>query len=250
MDQIETVLHSQHPVINLRAYAAGMCAGFSQTLLGQPLDLVKTYIQTAGRKSSMGELSRYLWKENRLNIFSYYRGSSTMFIGSGLLMAGELGLNESFQRLFRKCSNGYSNENGHMPMYQVALCGALTGVFSYLICTPMEFCKIQIQMAVPEYVKYSGSTEILTSKLLRGEISTLYRGGWACSAREIMGTLVYFSIYEKYLRWTLKPGQSKSQAENKQILLAGALAGFYHFAVYPLDVIKTQIQSGLTRSYR
>lgn len=53
MDQIETVLHSQHPVVSFKAYLAGLCAGFSQTLLGQPLDLVKTYIQMAGRKVSL-----------------------------------------------------------------------------------------------------------------------------------------------------------------------------------------------------
>lgn len=64
-----------------------------------------------------------------------------------------------------------------------------------------------------------------------------------------MGTLLYFSMYESYLRWTLKPGQSKTSATNQQIMTAGALAGTYHFFVYPFDVIKTQIQSGMCRTY-
>jgi len=242
------VLHGQHSVVSFRAYLAGLCAGLSQTMFGQPLDLVKTYIQTAGRKVSFRELAGQMWKEHGMNPLSYYRGSSTMFLGSGLLMAGELGLNESFQRLLKKI--GSANNNGWMPMHHVALCGAMTGIFSYLICTPMEFCKIQIQMRVPEYAHYSGSTQILTRKLIHGELPLLYRGGFACGTREIMGTLLYFSMYESYLRWVLKPGQSKTSADNHQIMTAGALAGCYNLFVYPLDVIKTQMQSGLCRSYR
>lgn len=121
-----------------------------------------------------------MWKEHGLNPLSYYRGSSTMFLGSGLLMAGELGLNESFQRLMRKFG---SSRDEMMPLHHVALCGALTGVFSTLICTPMEFCKIQVQMGVPEYAHYTGSTQILLRKAIQGDIPTLFRGGLACSGR-------------------------------------------------------------------
>jgi|JI61114C2RNA_FD_contig_21_12912054_length_689_multi_4_in_0_out_0_2 hypothetical protein len=57
-------------------------------------------------------------------------------------------------------------------------------------------------------------------------------------------------MYESYLRWSLRPGQKKTHASNQQIMTAGALAGTYHLFVYPLDVIKTQIQSGLCQSFR
>jgi hypothetical protein len=181
MDQIETVLHSQHPVVNVNAYIAGLCAGFSQTLFGQPLDLVKTYIQTAGRKVSFKELASHLWREHGLSPFSYYRGSSTMFLGSGLLVAGELGLNESFQTLFKK--SGSSSNSGMMPMHEVALCGALTGVFSTIVTTPMEFCKIQVQMGVPQYAHYTSSMQIFTQKFFHGEFSTIFRGGSFCAGR-------------------------------------------------------------------
>lgn len=211
------------------------------------MDLVKTYVQMAGRKLTFREIASYMWKEHGINPFNYYRGSSTMFFGSGLLMAGELGLNSSFQSLFRKTS--VEHDSGMMPMHQVAICGALTGIFSTLVTTPMEFCKIQVQMAVPEYAHYSGSMEILTRKLVRGELPVVFRGGSMCAAREILGTLLYFSMYESYLRWSLKPGQKKTDASTGQIMAAGALAGTYHLFVYPFDVIKTRIQSGLCQGY-
>jgi hypothetical protein len=45
-----------------RDFVAGFCAGVSQIAVGQPLDLAKTYIQMAGRKVSITEVCKQLWK--------------------------------------------------------------------------------------------------------------------------------------------------------------------------------------------
>lgn len=37
-------------IISFRDFLSGFCAGVAQIVVGQPLDLVKTYIQMAGRK--------------------------------------------------------------------------------------------------------------------------------------------------------------------------------------------------------
>ncbi len=41
-------------VITLRDFIAGFCAGVSQILVGQPLDLVKTCIQMGGKDVNIG----------------------------------------------------------------------------------------------------------------------------------------------------------------------------------------------------
>jgi hypothetical protein len=70
-----------------------MLAGFALTIVGQPMDYVKTQIQMVGKRLSPPEILRLLWKQAGFNVFTYYKGASTMFLGNGLLVSQELGFN-------------------------------------------------------------------------------------------------------------------------------------------------------------
>lgn len=61
MEHLETAVYGQQHATNLRSYVAGLAAGLSQTLIGQPLDLIKTYVQASGRQMSMNELGHRVW---------------------------------------------------------------------------------------------------------------------------------------------------------------------------------------------
>lgn len=58
-----------------------------------------------------------------------------MFIGNGLTVGLEFGLNETFKHAFRK----YVNKDGKelIPISQIAICGAAVGFISSLVYTPM-----------------------------------------------------------------------------------------------------------------
>lgn len=161
-------------------------------MVGQPLDLVKTYIQMAGRKVSFKEVAQMCWKKAGFNIFMYYRGASTMFVGNGITVSCELGMNETFHHMFMKFNN---DGKELIPKYQIAISGALVGLIASFIYTPMEFCKIQMQMKTPEYSHYKGAADILWDKLKRGQVLTVYRGGVSTMLREIFGCLAYFTVY-------------------------------------------------------
>lgn len=136
-------------------------------------------------------------------------------------------------------------------MYQVGLCGTMAGFLCSLVYTPMEYCKIQMQMKTYEYQKYRSAMHILVRKTLDGDVKKLFRGSVACNLREGLGGSIYFLMYEGTLRAFMKPGQtSHSDSTDMDILIAGAAAGFFIVPVYPLDVIKTQVQSGFSSSYR
>jgi hypothetical protein len=138
-----------------------------------------------------------------------------------------------------------------LPLYQVALCGTLTGAVTSLICTPTEFCKIQMQMTSSQFSRYHSAFQILVDEIKHGDYKTLFKGGMSCLLRESIGGIFYFVVYESYLRSRFKPGQkSYSESSTKDILTAGALAGLNIVPVYPLDMVKTQIQSGVCKSYR
>lgn len=62
---------------------------------------------------------------------------------------------------------------------------------------------------------------------------------------------MYFTVYENYIRSKLKEGQtSHIVSKTKDILVAGSLAGIsYWLLIFPVDAIKTQVQSGMFKSY-
>jgi hypothetical protein len=116
-----------------------------------------------------------------------------MFIGNGLTVSVELGLNETFHHMFMK----YVNKDGKelIPKYQIAISGALVGFVVSFVYTPIEFCKIQMQMKTPEYAHYKGATEIFWDKLKHGQIKTIYKGAVSTMLREVIGCFAYFSAY-------------------------------------------------------
>lgn len=92
---------------------------------------------------------------------------------------------------------------------------------------------------------------ILIQKIIEGDFRRLFKGGIACNLREGLGGTIYFLLYEGTLRAFMKPGQtSHADSTDRDILIAGAAAGTFIIPVYPLDVIKTQVQSGFSSSYR
>lgn len=108
-----------------------------------------------------------------------------------------------------------------------------------------------MQIKTPEYAHYKGATDIFIKKISAGQISDVFRGGLICSLRETLGALAYFTVYENYIRSRLREGEvSHTQSSNLDIITAGSLAGIcYWFMIYPLDSIKTQIQTGNCKTY-
>lgn len=108
-----------------------------------------------------------------------------------------------------------------------------------------------MQMKTYEFQKYRSALHILGSKILEGDLRRLFRGSIACNLREGLGGTLYFMMYEGTLRAFMKPGQAThSDCSDRDIIIAGAAAGFFIVPVYPLDVIKTQVQSGFCSTYK
>jgi hypothetical protein len=79
--------------------------------------------------------------------------------------------------------------------------GALAGTASLSIFVPMDLLKIRAQLTKKGKLNYLSETRaIMSEQGIRG----LYRGFWACAARDTPGWAIYFSSYE----W-LKAQESK-----------------------------------------
>lgn len=88
-------------VLKFTDFLSGLAAGCVFTIASQPMDYVKTQIQTLGKRLSPVDVMKYIWDKAGLNIKAYYSGSSTMFLGNSLLVSQELGINETIHRFFR-----------------------------------------------------------------------------------------------------------------------------------------------------
>lgn len=92
--------------------------------------------------------------------------------------------------------------------------GAITGIISGIIINPIEIYKIKKQLFINSYIPYTKGIHI-------------------CIFREVLFYSIYFQTY-----YSLRE-------HNISILNSGGMAGIFGWLfLYPIDVIKTRIQSG------
>lgn len=150
-----------------------------------------------------------------IDINKLYRGISFPLITSCLTNSIMFGSYSYFRE-----SESYNN----------FVSGFLAGIVITPIMTPVEKSKIDFQV----------SPRMTLADI---QYSKLYRGFQATLMRESLSTGIYFSSYQ-----CCKDAEYFSGSSN--VLFSGGIAGMMSwFFTYPIDVIKTRIQSGETSSF-
>jgi len=205
---------------------AGAAAGMFGTLLGFPLDTIKTRMQTS--HTSMAFTCRTVFREN--GIGGFYQG-----VGSPLMALTILNsLNFTLYSLFTKGLHAVDGD--HVYLERVYLSGALVGPAAALISTPFEYVKIQSQLnrnlsrnsaiAAMRIVKFYGLKQIYTGHVIN-------------STRESVFLSTYFTAYESFKRI----GREIFHNDKVSVPMAGGFAGaFGWFVSFPLDSVKSKIQ--------
>ena len=131
------------------------------------------------------------------------------------------GLTESSISMVMTSSIGFgTNEISKKYLNSEYKSGFVTGIVNSIFCTPLELLKIRKQLNI-------------NTKLF------IYRGFNATLLRECIGNSIYFGIYNDLTKYNDKT--------NTNILLSGGISGSLSWLVtYPIDVIKTRVQSGIT----
>jgi len=71
-----------------------------------------------------------------------------------------------------------------------------------------------------------------------------YQGIVATLLRNAPANAAYYGVYEYAREWQTKPGQTKNELAKWRVVMAGGLGGWAYWAsIYPLDLIKSSIQS-------
>lgn len=177
-------------------YLAGSLSGFSQTIVGHPLDTVKVWSQNSQLQNQI---------KNEITPRKLYRGLPYPLFSSGLITSLSFGITNNF----------YKHNHNYFAS------GFAGGVVGGIISTPLDYYKIQKQ------------THNLHARDIWKNIK-ISKMGWNSSIiREGFGCATYFSIYYYQREHNISP------------FIAGGFAGLSSWtATYPIDTVKTRIQSG------
>lgn len=210
---------------------AGYISGAVGIIVGNPLDVVKVRLQAGSTPTS-----------------ATFRSTSNVVTGTAAPILGYGALNAllfmSYNRSEATLNKALSVQHN---LWTTWMAGALGGLATWVVSTPTELIKCRAQMAVPAVSSWQIARGIVSSDGIRG----LYFGGVITALRDSIGYGFYFWSYElANSLWSSTPqGQETSlREEAPKILLCGGIAGVVTWAsVFPLDVIKTRVQTQVWR---
>jgi solute carrier family 25 carnitine/acylcarnitine transporter 20/29 len=209
---------------------AGYISGAAGIIIGNPLDVLKVRLQ-AGPSSTSNPTTLTQFSSAGALI----RGATAPIIGYGALNAL---LFVTYNR-----SSAFLNtkpEGTPVNLWTTWVAGAVGGLATWVVSTPTELVKCRAQLSTS--TSWGITKEILRIEGVRG----LYFGGVVTALRDSIGYGFYFWSYELSTRFMMskfKESQCSSQ-EAAKVLLCGGLAGVVTWAsVFPLDVVKTRVQT-------
>lgn len=221
---------------------AGYISGAAGILIGNPLDLIKVRVQ-AGRPASASNTTQAYFS----GAGSYIRGATAPILGYGAL-------NALLFVTYNRTSSFLNQGQERQPtLWTTWLAGAIGGLATWVVSTPTELIKCRAQMVSSPSVQGGVSSWGITKEVLRTEgVRGLYFGGVVTALRDSIGYGFYFWSYELSSR-ILEEKVTRTEWGNGQeaakVLLCGGLAGVVTWAsVFPLDVVKTRVQTQVLRS--
>lgn len=260
-------------------FIAGGVAGSASVVVGHPFDTLKVRLQTSTTNASLLQLASTFGGAGSLFrgmgaplsaaavvnaiIFSSYGISSRLYDQytpkkSNLPILNNGGFADDDNN-----DDGFENgmEEGD-PWHKSFACGGFAGLVQCAVICPMEHikCRLQVQHGKGSADNvYSGPIQATKSILKSYGVPGLFRGWWCTALREVPAFGLYFSSYD-YIKDNVNSflaRQSVVAAEDTAVpielqhshaWLSSALAGgssgcITWAAVYPVDVIKTRIQT-------
>lgn len=234
---------------------AGYVSGAAGILIGNPLDLIKVRLQ-AGTASltafSFGIQSTSI--VNRTTYTSQFPSASSLIRGATAPILGYGALNALLFVTYNRTRDLLHNTTHSIPsppsqqanLWTVWLAGAIGGLATWVVSTPTELIKCRAQLSTSST---GASTWGITREILKTEgVRGLYFGGAVTALRDSIGYGFYFWSYAFSTRLMLQkypPSEHNEMGtEAAKVLLCGGLAGVVTWAsIFPLDVIKTRVQT-------
>ena len=206
----------------------GLAAGIVGTVLGFPLDLVKTRMQTGTASGGIIGATRHIVKTEGLR--SLYKGITPPLISLSIVNTASFTSYSYFRRMIGG-QNGWDIKNAWAGMLGAPLFG--------LITTPEGLLKSQMQMDNVHAKRFRGSLHCASVLVKEHGPSVLYTGHVVNTIREGAFVGCYFYIYEGFREAFFNIFGNSPFAVPMAGGLAGASSWFFSF---PLDCIRAGVQ--------
>lgn len=224
-------------------FFAGYLSGAAGILIGNPLDLIKVRLQ-AGHAPSSNTTST--------PSPAYFSNASSLIRGATAPILGYGALNALLFVSYNRSASFLTPSQETSNLWTIWIAGAIGGLATWVVSTPTELVKCRAQMASSPSSSLSQSginSWGITKEIFRTEgVTGFYRGGVVTALRDSIGYGFYFWSYELSSRFLEAQMKERDMSSNGQeaakVLLCGGLAGVVTWAsVFPLDVIKTRVQT-------
>lgn len=209
----------------------GAVGGISLVLVGHPFDLVKVRLQT----SPIPSLRRCLTEVIRgRGFYGFYQGVTVPLLG----VVPVFGL---YYGTFKIGRDFLDKRDQNRRALNTAFAGACAATVTTLIACPAERLKTILQLAPPtQPTGFKGLLSLAHGLYSLGGMRTMYSGLSLMLAKDIPGSIIYFSVYEKVKQTLLLTTSS----DIFPIILAGGFAGVSSWILTaPFDTLKSIKQS-------
>ncbi|KAI9852558.1 MAG: hypothetical protein M1838_000426 [Thelocarpon superellum] len=246
----------------LKDLFAGAAGGVAQVLLGQPFDIVKVRLQTTQEYRNALDCAAKIWKIEGPSAF--YKAlpphlTSCLFKSVQFLtlecdrVSVQFGAFHMARRRF-EASNVSANRPPSLSYTQYYLSGAMAGLANTVLSAPIEHVRIRLQTQ-----PHGATTRLYTGPLdcirqlsrpaVGGITRGLYRGTSVTLLREAQAYGVWFTTFEYLMAFeTARTAVPRDAIPSWKVALCGGLAGeALWIASYPLDVVKSKMQSDALR---
>jgi len=233
----------------------GFAAGIVGTVIGFPLDVVKTRLQTGSSKYGQ---SQSIWSVaksivTREGLGGMYKGVGPPLISLSILNTTTF-MQYAYFREFFQSNHGWDGRN--------FLSGAACAPFAGIISTVENFIKTQMQLDNVKQPKrqYTDSWNCFTTLIRRHGLRIVYTGHSINTVREVSFIGPYFFFYEGLRDTFIRKQQEFRQQQNQcqdqnwtypyllsnaklSIPMAGGISGALSwFISFPLDCIRAGVQ--------
>lgn len=214
----------------------GSCAGIVQTIVGHPLDVLKTKMQVDSSTNS-NAFKVFVDTIKKEKIRGIYRGMTPPLFSAVPNNIIIFAVSKFFRSLICEDMNNPTTLESWKS-------GFLVGFVLGVPMTPMEVlkCRLAVQSSLPGAKQYNGPID-LAKDLYRkyGFRNGLYQGYIIMTMRELCLSF-YFASNTFVKKWCL--GEEKRKLKPMETALAGAAAGLAVWTIgFPMDVIKSRIQT-------
>ena len=247
---LDPVKHSQAAEA-LTDVIAGSVAGGVGKVFEYPFDTVKVRLQSHGTS-----VYRNAWdcfqKSVRADgvVRGLYRGLSAPVFGAAVENSSLFFSYRLSQDLLVRTVYTDKSSRRHLPMDALLIAGTMSGAFTSLSLTPIEYIKCQMQIPLaPGSQRGPGILAVVGNVFKQHGVLGFWHGQLPTLIREAGGGAAWFGAYEGTKLFFQRRDSSYQVTDAGTVpiwqqLVAGAVAGVsYNFAFFPADTIKSRMQT-------